>query len=154
MSMKKTYIYLDTSVIGGYYDPEFAEASQTLFSIIENGELIPVISNVTVEEIEGAPDTIKQLLKRLLPVSKYYDANEEVVLLARAYLDRKIISENYFDDCLHIAIATVFNVDLLVSWNFKHIVNFKKIPQFNAVNIESGYKPISIYSPLEVIQNE
>lgn len=55
---------------------------------------------------------------------------------------------------LHIALATVADVDLLVSWNFKHIVRFDKIRLFNAVNLEQGYKPLAIHSPREVTTHE
>jgi hypothetical protein len=49
-----------------------------------------------------------------------------------------------------IALATVADVDIVVSWNFRHVVRFEKIRLFNAVNLEFGYKPIQIYSPREV----
>ena len=74
----------------------------------------------------------------------------EAVELADAYLNHNVLTQNYRDDARHIAIATVAGADLLVSWNFKHIVHFEKIQRFNAVNIEMGYKPILIYSPREV----
>jgi len=61
------------------------------------------------------------------------------------------LSDKFKADLVHIALATVYNVDLLVSWNFKHIVHYSKISQFNAVNIEQGYKPLVIYSPREVV---
>ena len=70
--------------------------------------------------------------------------------MAEAYLKHRILTHNYRDDARHIAIATVAGADLVVSWNFKHIVHFEKIQKFNAVNIEMGYKPLSIYSPREV----
>ena len=78
----------------------------------------------------------------------------EVEELARAYLARKILSERFSDDARHIACATVAEADVLVSWNFKHIVNLQKIRLFNAVNIELGYKPIEIYSPMEVTSHD
>lgn len=70
--------------------------------------------------------------------------------MADAYLDHKILTHSFRNDALHIAAATVAGADLLVSWNFKHIVHFEKIQKFNAVNIEFGYKPILIYSPREM----
>ena len=51
---------------------------------------------------------------------------------------------------LHIAIAAVAEVDVVVSWNFRHIVRLDKIRLFNGVNLECGYKPLTIYSPREV----
>lgn len=74
----------------------------------------------------------------------------EVVELTDTCEERGILSSNYRDDGLHIAAATVYEVDALTSWNFKHIVHFEKIRRFNAVNQELGYKPIDIRSPREV----
>jgi hypothetical protein len=74
--------------------------------------------------------------------------------LAEKYREHGILPESFTADGLHIALATVAAVDILVSWNFKHIVRFDKIRQFNAVNREAGYKEIEIYSPREVTRYE
>ena len=74
-----------------------------------------------------------------------------VLKLVQEYLRRKILDNKFKSDLTHIALATVHNADVLVSWNFKHIVQYAKISQFNAVNIEQGYKTIGIYSPREVV---
>ena len=66
------------------------------------------------------------------------------------YQERCILTPKFYDDGLHIAVATVGEADVLVSWNFKHIVRFDKIRRFNAVNLEFGYKPLQIFSPREV----
>ena len=79
---------------------------------------------------------------------------EESVELAYKYIEAGILSKNFEDDARHIAIATINNVDIVTSWNFKHIVHFEKIRQFNSINIREGYKPIEIYSPREVINYE
>jgi hypothetical protein len=78
---------------------------------------------------------------------------DEAINLAEIYLERKILTPKYFNDGLHIAIATISNIDIIASWNFKHIVHYDKIRLFNSVNIESGYKSIDIYSPMEVTTN-
>jgi hypothetical protein len=65
-------------------------------------------------------------------------------------LEREILTPNYYDDAPHIALSTVEEVDVLTSWNFKHIVHFDKIRRFNAVNLELGYKQIEIRTPQEV----
>ena len=80
--------------------------------------------------------------------------SSEALDLADAYQQRAILTPKYYDDGLHIALATVAEVDVLVSWNFKHIVRFDKIRRFNAVNLERGYKPLAIYSPREVIGDD
>ena len=74
--------------------------------------------------------------------------------LAQKYLDDNIVSENCRGDALHIAIATVIGVDVLVSWNFKHIVNLNKIKLFNSVNFREGYNMLEIRTPREVLNNE
>jgi hypothetical protein len=76
--------------------------------------------------------------------------SQEATELADGYQARKILTPKYYADCLHIALATVAEVDLLVSWNFKHMVRFEKIRLFNSVSLELGYKPLQIYSPREV----
>ena len=77
-------------------------------------------------------------------------ATDSALELADAYQARKILTPKFYDDGLHIALATIAEADVLVSWNFKHIVHFDKIRLFNAVNLEYGYKPLQIYSPREV----
>ena len=77
-------------------------------------------------------------------------ANDESAALMKHYRSHKILSDKFEDDMMHIALATVAEVDVLVSWNFKHIVHYDKIRQFNAINIAEGYKPLVIYSPREV----
>lgn len=110
-----------------------------------------LLSELTDAEIEDAPDEVKKVyVKFRRCVDKIIELSSEAIELADAYLKHRILTHNYRDDARHIAIATVAGTDLVVSWNFKHIVHFEKIQKFNAVNIEMGYKPILIYSPREV----
>jgi hypothetical protein len=74
--------------------------------------------------------------------------------LADAYQLHGILTPKFYADGLHIALATIAEVDLLVSWNFRHIVRYDKIRLFTAVNLERGYKPLAIYSPREVASDE
>ena len=148
---KKTKVYVDTSVIGGCFDPEFELWSNGLFQDFRNGIYIPVISEIVIAEIAQAPKNIIQKYSELLDYNPVVlELNDEVIDLADAYINRNILSENFLDDARHIAFASVFEVDLLVSWNFRHIVHFDKIRMFNSVNLENGYKTINIYSPREV----
>jgi len=82
------------------------------------------------------------------------EVTAEALKLQQAYVDAGILSEKYSTDALHVALATVSQASLIVSWNFRHIVNFQKIPMYNAVNTLHGYSEIAIYSPLEVIEYE
>jgi len=149
--MKKRTIYVDTSVIGGCCDLEFQEWSKGILKDFEAGTFKLLLSELIDAEIEDAPEEVKKVyVKFRRCTDKIISLSPEAIELAEAYLKHRILTHNYRDDARHIAIATVAGADLVVSWNFKHIVHFEKIQKFNAVNIEMGYKPISIYSPREV----
>ena len=149
--MKIQRIYIDTSVIGGCFDPEFSEWSNGLIADFRNGIFQPLLSDVIAAEIQEAPETVQAVYAELLSLnSEVLTVEEGALELADEYQKRAILTPNFYDDGLHIALATVAEADLLVSWNFKHIVHFDKIRLFNAVNIEFGYKPLEIFSPREV----
>ena len=149
-------IYLDTSVIGGVLDKEFRAGSQRLVHEIERGVHTAVISDVTVGEIELAPKQIKEILFGIIETGHIERVvlTEEMVNLAERYLEQGIVSRKYEEDALHIAVATIAKVDVLVSWNFKHIVNLNRIHGFNKVNAEFKYPVLEIRSPLEVTDEE
>lgn len=149
--MKKTSIYVDTSVIGGCFDPEFEEWSRAILKDFQIGNFKILLSELTEAEIIEAPEEVQEIyLEFRKNTKKVLKLSQEAIDLADVYLKRRILTSNYRDDARHIAIATVAGADLVISWNFKHIVHFEKIQRFNAINIELGYKPISIYSPREV----
>jgi len=153
--MKILKIYLDTSVIGGCFDEEFAEESNILIDQIKNGKYIAVISDMTLKELEFAPDNIKIILKQL-PIENLIEISvtSEIIDLANKYISEKVIPQWCEADALHIATATYYNADLLLSWNFKHIVNVTRIMGYNGVNLREGYKALEIRSPKEVIYEE
>ncbi len=144
-------VYLDTSVIGGCFDVEFKVDSLHLIEQIINGIIIGVVSEITEKEIESAPVEIKDHYDRYRQILYKLKSNSEVEYLADQYLKEEIVSSKFRNDCLHIAFGTVFEVDILVSWNFRHIVNYNKINKFNALNLKNGYKSLQIYSPSEVL---
>lgn len=149
--MKKTRIYVDTSVIGGCYDPEFQDWSRGLLSDFQAGTFLLFLSELTDAEIQDAPENVQNIYTEFREYTdRVLELTPEAIELADAYLNHNILTQNFRNDARHIAIATIAGADLLVSWNFKHIVHFEKIQRFNAVNIEMGYKPILIYSPREV----
>jgi len=116
------------------------------------GRYFAVVSNVVAKEIEAAPDFVRELYTEILSLhAEVVQVDEEVLSLVEQYMAQQILSQRFIDDMLHIAIATIAEVDVLVSWNFKHIVRLDKIRLFNAANMEQGYKPLTIYSPREVI---
>lgn len=150
--MKKLRIYIDTSVIGGYFDPEFKIWSEALIEDFRQWRYLPVLSEVTAAEIESAPAGVKGLYQELLALpAEEVGVTEDVISLAESYMTHSVLGPRFYNDMLHIAIATIVEVDVLVSWNFKHIVRLDKIRLFNAVNLEQGYKTFSIYSPMEVV---
>ncbi len=153
--MKKRIItvYCDTSVIGGIADSEFSEPSKQFLKNVKAGLFSMVISPVVDEEInaEGTPITILKEYEKLLDSCEIAEVTEDALELQRAYLTEKILGPQWEDDALHVALATVYGCDMIASWNFKHIVNFQKIPLYNAVNRLLGYNEIQIYSPLELV---
>ncbi len=152
--MKKLRIYLDTSVIGGCFDAEFQIWSESLMNDFRAGRYIAVISDVTAAEIAPAPAFVRNLHDEVLALpAELIHVDEESTSLVQRYVERSVLGQRFVNDMLHIALATVGEVDVLVSWNFKHIVRLDKIRLFNAVNIEQGYKPLTIYSPREVISH-
>lgn len=112
-------------------------------------------STVTEAELIQAPDQVKELLKTLPDSSKkMVSLTEEIIRLADTYISEKVVGKTSREDCLHIALATVHKADVLVSWNFKHIVNVFRIRGYNAVNMKFGYPQIEIRSPKEIITYE
>ena len=153
--MKRPRIYIDTSVIGGCFDPEFSPWSNGLMRDFAAGTFVPVFSDVVAAEVQDAPEAVRLKYEELLrSVHEFVLTTEEVLGLADAYQRRGVLPPTYYDDGLHIALATIAGVDLLVSWNFKHIVHFDKIRLFSSVNLEQGYKPLPIHSPREVTRVE
>ena len=152
--MKIIRVYLDTSVIGGCLDEEFKEHSILLMNEIISGKKKGVISEITIRELASAPKEVVDYFEKIFKYLEVLEPNDEINLLADTYLNENIVGEKYYEDLVHIAYATVNELDVLVSWNFKHIVHYKKIPLYNAVNALKGYKPIQIYSPREVINYE
>ncbi len=154
-AMKIQRVYVDTSVIGGCFDAEFAPWSKGLMKDFQLGSFKAVISEIVSAEISSAPDKVKAQYAQLLSWgTEFAPLSEDAKTLADTYQRRLILSPKFYNDGLHIALATATAVDVLVSWNFKHIVHFDKIRRFNAVNQESGYKSIEIYSPREVTNHE
>lgn len=126
--MIRQRFYFDTSVFGGVFDIEIEEVSIQLFEKIKLGQIICVYSDLTVGELFEAPGKVKIFFRDLKKEEiEILSVNDEAVNLARKYIDEKVVGETSFDDCVHIALATIHKVDILVSWNFKHIVNIYRI---------------------------
>jgi len=152
MELMRLRIYIDTSVIGGCLDEEFKEASMWLVNRFKQGKMVAVISDLTKLELRSAPQEVQDILADIPEENtEYVELTEEAESLARKYISEGIIRESKLVDAEHIAIATISRVDVLVSWNFKQIVNLQKIRGYNSVNLKYGYPLLEIRSPWEVI---
>jgi len=145
-------IFVDTSVIGGCYDEEFGFTSRLLFAEFRNGKAIAVVSSLTLEELKLAPERVGRVLDDLPDdVLEYVDLSEEAVELAEQYMAGGVLGPGSLVDAQQIAVATLHNVDVIVSWNFRHIVNLRRIRSFVSVNAKRGLTTPEIRSPREVL---
>jgi len=147
-------VYADTSVYGGVFDGQFADASRAFFDLVRRGRFHLVLSALVRTEVAQAPDQVRALLADCERLAEVVDAGNDAIRLRRAYLDAGIVGPKWNADALHVAVATVSNCRLIVSWNFRHTVHFQKIPLYNGINQSLGYAPIAIHSPEEVIADE
>jgi len=134
---------------------EFNKYTIPFFERIKNNEIKIIYSSVTEQELESAPEPVKNLIRNLSSDNiEFVEMSEEAIELATQYLNENVVGKTSFDDCLHIALATIYKADCLVRWNFKHIVNVIRIRGYNSVNIKLGYTSIDIRSPRELINYE
>jgi predicted nucleic acid-binding protein len=157
--MKRARIYVDTSVIGGAFDREFEAVTEKFFAQSVAAGNVIVISDLTLSEISDAPENIQAQLLGLIDALP--EANKETAEqtqdtfdLAESYVRAGVVGGSSLRDAQHIAVASVSRVDLLVSWNFKHIVNWNKIKGYNSVNLGQGYPLLEIRSPREVTDED
>jgi len=145
---------IDTSIVGGFFDKEFEKETKALFKRLENKEIIFVTSEVLNQELEKAPQYVKKLLDNYKDYIEQVESTQEARTLATCYITEKVIGKASIEDCQHIAIATINKVDVLASWNFKHIVNLTRIKGYNAVNLKNGYQILEIRNPKELLNYE
>ena len=147
-------VYADSSVFGGTEDKEFAKESRAFFDLVREGRFHLVISALVRDELLDAPSGVTQLYEEMDTMAEVVEITEDVIRLARAYVDAGVVTAKWQDDATHVALASVARCELIVSWNFRHIVHFQKIPRYNAVNVLQGYAPVAIHSPMEMISDE
>lgn len=153
--MMKQQVYVDTSVIGGVFDTEFNEWSVKLIDEFSSGDKQMVLSDLTLNEMEEAPAYVRDVIDQIPSENiKFVLMNQDGKNLAKQYIIEGVVSEKFLLDAQHIAIATIERVDVVVSWNFRHIVNLNKIRLYNEVNRKNGFDPIEIRSPREVLDHE
>ena len=111
-------------------------------------------SQVVADELTLAPERVLGQFEMFLPLADVVPVEAKSIALQKAYLHAGIVGEKWATDALHVALATTNRCRLIVSWNFKHIVHFDKIPLYNGVNLINGYDTLSINTPSEVIDYE
>lgn len=154
--MKKVSLYMDTSVLGGLFDIEDkkrVDTADSLIKLIKNEIFEGFISFLTLEEMVKAPYEMREKLRNTVAESglKILEETEECIELANAYVNNEIIPAKYRNDARHIAIGVYHEVDFIVSWNYRHMVNITVRRLINSTNLRMGYKPVEIISPEEVV---
>jgi hypothetical protein len=156
--MRTQKVYLETTLFNFYADESRDAHPDTvkLFKEIAGGKYEAYTSTYVTDELENAPEAKRDKMMGL--ISEYNIAvlapSDEAVKLADIYIEEGIIPQKYRTDGLHIAIATMNDLDMIVSMNFKHIVKRKTILATGKINNLNGYRAIEIYSPMEVVENE
>ncbi len=148
-------IYIDTSVVGGMYDAEFDVFTKIFFDKAFRAEIVLIVSRLLEEELINAPNEIKTFYKSLPGEQlEFVKLTEDAITLAELYIAEGVVGETSRSDCRHIALATLNNADVLVSWNFRHIVNLKRIRGYNSINLKEGLHTLEIRSPKELMEYE
>ena len=155
----KLRLYLDTSVVGAVCDPgpeERVVATRRLLDGLKQGFWEGYISVLVLEEVSWAPDSVRQQITSELQGSSLsvLEESAESIALARAYVHAHAIPSQYEDDARHIAIATVNDIKVIVSWNFRHMVNIERKQKLNSVNLREGFPLIDLVSPWEISHEE
>ena len=155
--MKKLKIYLDTSTVShldAQDTPEKMSYTLRLWNRIKEGEYHVVMSEVVFDELDGCPEPKKSYLAAFLQQIQYerVESNSDTVALASKFIDFGILRQKSFDDCRHIAAALLSGCDIVVSWNFKHIVNAKTIRGTKVIATMEGYKDMIICTPTMLIE--
>jgi len=157
--MVRNTIYLDTSALNFFFedkDLEKANSTRELFREIRNGKFNAYISELVLREIGRTQGQKRERLLSLINTYKipWLEVTPECIELTEKYMGRKLFPSKYRDDGLHIAIATVHQIDIVVSWNLRHMVKLRTRREVKVVNISEGYKEIEICTPMEVIESD
>ena len=157
--MRVPRVYLETTMFNFYFAddaPDKRQDTLLMFEEIKNGKYDPYTSFLTVEEIRRTTDEQKR--ENMFALINEYDVgvledDSDADSLADIYVRESIIPVKYRDDALHIAVATIAEMHIILSWNFEHIVKLKTRNMVNAINLREGYRTIDICSPKEVIES-
>lgn len=155
ISEEKLKLYLDTTIPNYVYAdhlPEEQALTIKLFEEIRRGVHRAVISDVVLGELQRAEEPLRSKLLKEVKDIEILAPILEVEALAQRYIASEIISPSYADDARHVAIATINNMDAVISWNYDHLVSLSKIKKINIVNEIMGYKHIEIVTPKEAVK--
>lgn len=148
----RLHLYLDTSVISAYFDVRRPERqAETRAFWRQLSEFHVSISDLTEAELRATAD--ERLQREMVELVRPFGIirlDAEMQDLARYYVDRGTFTAATMNDALHVACAVVTRQDLLVSWNFRHLVNRRRRAMINEANISRGYPTIEIVAPPEV----
>ena len=157
---RKIKVYLDTSVIS-YLDqqdaPEQMKETREVWERIKAGQYDVFISDVVLRELADCKDEAKRdLLIGHLAEIKYnlIAVDDDIAKLAEKIVTKGVLKQKNIDDCQHIAAAILSDCDIIVSWNFKHIVNVKTIRGIKVITTVEGFKDLLIYQPTALLNEE
>ena len=120
--------------------------------LFRDGKIRVIVSDLLSEELKNSPPPVHEFFRAILGLDiEYVQMTQEAENLAEKYISEKVVGESSLDDAKHIALASIVRADVLVSWNFKHIVNVRRIRGYNSVNLRLGYSMIDIRTPSEVM---
>jgi predicted nucleic acid-binding protein len=147
-------VYVDSSVLGGCFDREFEEDTRAFLHCIREAKIVPLMSDMVVAEIARAPEQVQRLLDAMIgDGAEVLAATEAAVELQEAYLKSGVLGQRWEDDAMHVALATLARVDVVASWNFKHLLDPRRARGFNGVNLGMGYGLIAILSPSDIVHH-
>lgn len=158
--MKKPHLYLETSLWNFCFAddaPEKKEVTLRFLEKVRRGEYRVFISNVVLEEVGRADEEkrfhLMQTINEFQP--ELLELDDEITALAEGYVAEGVVPRSKFEDAMHAAVATVYELDALISWNLKHLANFRRMEMINGINLKHGYgKRLELITPMEVSDDE
>lgn len=155
--MKRLKVYLDTSVVSYLYQedaPEKMQDTLSLWELFKAGVYEVFVSDIVFREIDRCSEGKLNILLDYLGQIEYHEVETDsnTIELARKFIDFGILKKKSFDDCQHIAAAILAGCDVIISWNFKHIVNVKTIKGVKVITTLEGYKDLLIYPPSVLLE--
>ncbi|MCM1124115.1 MAG: PIN domain nuclease [Eubacterium sp.] len=157
--MKKMKVYLDTSVVSYLHQldaPEKMRDTLALWELFKSGSYEVYVSDIVFREIDKCDEEKLIVLLNYLKQIEYHtiETNNDIIELAGKFIDFGVLREKSFDDCQHIAAAILAGCDVIISWNFKHIVNVKTVKGVKIITTMEGYKDLLIYPPSALLEGD